>query len=70
MYICTVAVLYIMLRLQCHYYFLGSGYGFPYFFFQAVDRLNIKVKNFRDLLTDELFTRKDIITIQVQALFG
>lgn len=31
---------------------------------QAVDRLNIKTKNFRDLLTDEVFTKADIITLQ------
>ena len=32
---------------------------------QAVEQLNIKPKNFKDLLTDEPFTRKDIVTIQV-----
>ncbi|KAK7494081.1 hypothetical protein BaRGS_00014739 [Batillaria attramentaria] len=32
--------------------------------FDAVDRLNLKVGNLRDLLTDEPFTRKDVITIQ------
>lgn len=32
---------------------------------QAVEQLNVKPKNFKDLLTDEPFTRKDIITIQV-----
>ena len=32
--------------------------------FEAVDKLNIKSGNFKDLLTDEEFTRKDIITIQ------
>ena len=31
---------------------------------QAVERLNIKPKHFRDLLTDEPFTRGDIITLQ------
>ena len=31
---------------------------------QAVEQLNIKPRNFKDLLTDEPFTRKDIITIQ------
>lgn len=30
----------------------------------AVERLNIKAKNWRDLLTDEPFRRSDIITIQ------
>lgn len=32
--------------------------------FEAVDQLNIKTKNFKDLLTDEPFQRKHIITIQ------
>jgi peptidyl-prolyl cis-trans isomerase-like protein 2 len=32
--------------------------------YDAVDKLNIKTKNWRDLLTDEPFTRSDIITIQ------
>lgn len=32
---------------------------------QAVEQLNIKAKNFRDLLTDEPFSRQDIITLQV-----
>ena len=32
--------------------------------FDAVDKLNIKAGNFKDLLTDEDFSRKDIITIQ------
>ncbi|TPX35344.1 hypothetical protein SmJEL517_g02262 [Synchytrium microbalum] len=32
--------------------------------YEAVDSLNLKTKNFKDLLTDEPFTRKDIITIQ------
>lgn len=34
------------------------------FSFDAVDRLNIKVSYWKDLLTDEPFARKDIITIQ------
>lgn len=32
---------------------------------QAVEQLNFKTKSFKDLLTDESFTRKDIITLQV-----
>ncbi|CAG8506435.1 1895_t:CDS:2, partial [Scutellospora calospora] len=32
--------------------------------YEAIERLNIKAKNWKDLLTDEPFTRKDIITIQ------
>ncbi|XP_021370894.1 peptidyl-prolyl cis-trans isomerase-like 2 [Mizuhopecten yessoensis] len=38
-----------------------SGNVFAY---EAIERLNIKPKFFRDLLTDEEFTRSDIITIQ------
>lgn len=34
------------------------------FCFEAIEQLNIKTKNWKDLLTDEPFTRKDIITIQ------
>ncbi|XP_031551491.1 RING-type E3 ubiquitin-protein ligase PPIL2-like [Actinia tenebrosa] len=30
----------------------------------AVEELNLKAKNFKDLITDEPFTRKDIITLQ------
>ncbi|KAG0329140.1 Peptidyl-prolyl cis-trans isomerase cyp8 [Dissophora globulifera] len=32
--------------------------------YEAVERLNIKAKLWKDLMTDEPFTRKDIITIQ------
>ena len=32
--------------------------------FQAVERLNIKPSFWKDLLTDEPFTRKDLITVQ------
>ena len=35
---------------------------------QAVERLNIKPGHWKDLLTDEPWTRKDIITIQVSFL--
>ncbi|GAA5839584.1 hypothetical protein JCM9279_005989 [Rhodotorula babjevae] len=31
---------------------------------ESIDRLNIKARNMNDLLTDEPFTRKDIITLQ------
>ena len=34
------------------------------FCFQAVDELNVKPKFWKDLLTDEKFTRRDLITIQ------
>ncbi|KAG0346688.1 Peptidyl-prolyl cis-trans isomerase cyp8 [Podila humilis] len=34
------------------------------FAYDAVERLNIKAKFWKDLMTDEPFTRKDIITIQ------
>ncbi|XP_076845939.1 RING-type E3 ubiquitin-protein ligase PPIL2 [Brachyhypopomus gauderio] len=32
---------------------------------EAVEQLNIKTKSYKDLLTDEPFTRQDIITLQV-----
>lgn len=32
--------------------------------FEAVDELNFKAKNLKDLITDEAFTRKDVITLQ------
>ncbi|XP_076656738.1 RING-type E3 ubiquitin-protein ligase PPIL2 [Halictus rubicundus] len=34
------------------------------FSYEAVEQLNIKTRNWKDLLTDESFERKDIITIQ------
>ncbi|XP_043924710.1 RING-type E3 ubiquitin-protein ligase PPIL2 [Protopterus annectens] len=34
------------------------------FCYEAVEQLNLKAKNFNDLLTDEPFTRQDIITLQ------
>ncbi|XP_034192700.1 RING-type E3 ubiquitin-protein ligase PPIL2 [Osmia lignaria lignaria] len=34
------------------------------FSYEAVEQLNIKTRNWKDLLNDEPFTRKDIITIQ------
>ncbi|XP_039292291.1 RING-type E3 ubiquitin-protein ligase PPIL2 [Nilaparvata lugens] len=34
------------------------------FSYEAVEQLNIKTKSFKDLLTDEPFTRKEIITLQ------
>ena len=33
-------------------------------FLQAVEELNIKTKNWKDLLTDEPFVRKDLIVLQ------
>ncbi|XP_019641125.1 PREDICTED: peptidyl-prolyl cis-trans isomerase-like 2 [Branchiostoma belcheri] len=38
-----------------------TGHVYSY---EAVERLNIRPKNWKDLLTDEPITRKDIITIQ------
>lgn len=35
------------------------------FAFETIEKLNINAKHMRDLLTDEPFTRKDIIMIQV-----
>jgi len=34
------------------------------FAYEAVDELNLKSKNYKDLLTSESFTKKDIITLQ------
>lgn len=34
------------------------------YIFQAIEQLNIKTKNWKDLLTDKPFQRKDLITIQ------
>ncbi|KAL9834152.1 RING-type E3 ubiquitin-protein ligase PPIL2 [Geothlypis trichas] len=34
------------------------------FAYEAVEQLNIKPKSYRDLLTDEPFTRQDIVTLQ------
>lgn len=34
------------------------------FSYEAVEQLNLKPKNFKELLTDEPFTRQDIITLQ------
>lgn len=34
----------------------------------AVQQFNVKLKSWRDLITEEPFTRKDIITIQVHFL--
>ena len=38
---------------------LGNVYSFD-----AIQELNLKPKNFRDLLTDEAFTKEDMITLQ------
>ncbi|KAG8146292.1 putative Peptidyl-prolyl cis-trans isomerase-like 2-like protein, partial [Naja naja] len=35
------------------------------FGFEAVEQLNIKTKTFKDLLSDEPFSRQDIITLQM-----
>jgi hypothetical protein len=37
---------------------------------QAIKELNIKPKNWKELLTDEPFTRDDLITIQVHDISG
>ena len=34
------------------------------FSYEAVEQLNLKTKNWKELLTDETFTRQDIITLQ------
>lgn len=38
------------------------------FSYEALRELNIKSKNWKELLTDEPFTREDIITIQVSTV--
>lgn len=40
-------------------------YIFVAFVLQAIKELNLKTKNWKELLTDEPFTREDLITIQV-----
>lgn len=40
------------------------------FLLQAIKELNIKTKNWKELLTDEPFTKEDIITIQVSSTFN
>ncbi len=32
--------------------------------FQAIDQLNIKTRSFKDLLTDEPYSRSDLIVLQ------
>uniref|UniRef100_A0A4X2M4V2 RING-type E3 ubiquitin-protein ligase PPIL2 n=1 Tax=Vombatus ursinus TaxID=29139 RepID=A0A4X2M4V2_VOMUR len=39
----------------------GTGNVYAY---EAIEQLNIKTKNFKDLLTDEPFSRQDILTLQ------
>ncbi|KAF4520130.1 hypothetical protein B566_EDAN010286 [Ephemera danica] len=34
------------------------------FSYEAIDQLNVKTKSFKDLLTDEPYSRKDLITLQ------
>ena len=34
------------------------------FCYEAIEELNIKAKNYKDLISDEPFTRSDIIVIQ------
>lgn len=34
------------------------------FSYEAVEQLNLKPKNWKELLTDEVFTRQDIVTLQ------
>ena len=58
------------------YYFQVSGLILWYFLSlhvnalqtQAIQELNIKPKNWKELLTDEPFTRNDLITIQVTTM--
>lgn len=34
------------------------------FILQAIDRLNLKTRNMKDLITDEHFSRSDLVTLQ------
>jgi peptidyl-prolyl cis-trans isomerase-like protein 2 len=34
------------------------------FCYEAVEQLNLKPKNWKELLTEEMFTHQDIITLQ------
>ncbi|KAJ9584118.1 hypothetical protein L9F63_021527, partial [Diploptera punctata] len=55
-------VLYKLFTKQSHIVAVaGTGNVFSY---EAVEQLNIKTKSWKDLLTDEPFQRKDLITIQ------
>lgn len=40
------------------------------FSYEAVEQLNIKPKNWKELLTDEVFTRQDMITLQDPSHLG
>lgn len=40
------------------------------FAYDTIERLNIKAKHWKDLLTDEPFTRKDIIMLQVSVILS
>lgn len=39
------------------------------FAYESIERLCIKAKSWRDLITDEKFTRADIVNLQVQTAF-
>lgn len=53
----------LLFLLYCFRCLLKRASPFP-FNSKAVERLNIKSRNFRDLLNDEVFKRSDIITLQ------
>ena len=57
---------YVYAYIVCMYIYTLTRICIYLFIFQAVEQLNLKTKNFKDLLTDEPFTRNDIITIQVR----
>lgn len=40
------------------------------FLLKAIKELNIKTKNWKELLTDEPFAKEDIITIQASSTFN
>ncbi|KAL1593352.1 cyclophilin peptidyl-prolyl cis-trans isomerase Cyp8 [Paraconiothyrium brasiliense] len=57
-------VTYKVLTDNTHIVALRHGQKANVFAWDTVERLNIKAKNWRDLVSDEEFTRKDIITLQ------
>ena len=63
-------VMYSLMRYVHNYYDAAPPFSPMVFsdlhcvFLQAVERLNLKPRHFHDLITDEPFTRADIITLQ------
>lgn len=64
-YIPILFLVFFNCSLNCIYIF----HYIQLFLVQAIKELNIKTKNWKELLTDEPFSREDIITIQVKIQF-